>query len=315
MRGNGHGTARVDGAVLADGRGCRAVVNVDGDGGAHTHLSLRDGEGAGNHAGIGAARCLDFRIACEVDGATLADSRLNGVVGEYEGEASGHIRGRRTSGRLDGTGNRLGVVVGRGQEVQQVDGAEDRIGVDIDVDLVGGRVAILNRLHGDDGLVLSLGDVLVGRRRLLHGRLEVEQVRPVLADFIIAEGDDGLLGVHVQAVAQNLSVIAHECAHIGNRDIRLDMLIITGIGVTAFVADLIYRVALGMTGKAYRISHGIERGESVRKHLTNEQIELLDIIQLYDLGMLIGCPNYVERKIKLEWLKMKWLKNKCSSED
>ena len=38
-------------------------------------------------------------------------------------------------------------------------------------------------------------------------------------------------------------VIAHECAHIGNRDIRLDMLIITGIGVTAFAADLIYRVA------------------------------------------------------------------------
>ena len=39
-------------------------------------------------------------------------------------------------------------------------------------------------------------------------------------------------------------VIAHECAHIGNRDIRLDMLIITGIGVTAFAADLIYRMAL-----------------------------------------------------------------------
>ena len=39
-------------------------------------------------------------------------------------------------------------------------------------------------------------------------------------------------------------VIAHECAHIGNRDIRLDMLIITGIGVTVFIADLIYRVAI-----------------------------------------------------------------------
>lgn len=38
-------------------------------------------------------------------------------------------------------------------------------------------------------------------------------------------------------------VIAHECAHIGNRDIRLDMLIITGIGVTVFAADLIYRIA------------------------------------------------------------------------
>ena len=38
-------------------------------------------------------------------------------------------------------------------------------------------------------------------------------------------------------------VIAHECAHIGNRDIRLDMFIITGIGVTVFAADLIYRMA------------------------------------------------------------------------
>lgn len=39
-------------------------------------------------------------------------------------------------------------------------------------------------------------------------------------------------------------VIAHECAHIGNRDIRLDMLIITGIGVTVFIADLIYHIAI-----------------------------------------------------------------------
>lgn len=36
-------------------------------------------------------------------------------------------------------------------------------------------------------------------------------------------------------------VIAHECAHIGNRDIRLSMLMITGIGVTVFAADLLYR--------------------------------------------------------------------------
>ncbi len=36
-------------------------------------------------------------------------------------------------------------------------------------------------------------------------------------------------------------VIAHEMAHIGNRDIRLDMLVITGIGVTVFVADIIGR--------------------------------------------------------------------------
>lgn len=36
-------------------------------------------------------------------------------------------------------------------------------------------------------------------------------------------------------------VIAHEMAHIGNRDIRLDMLLITGVGVTVFIADIILR--------------------------------------------------------------------------
>jgi len=39
-------------------------------------------------------------------------------------------------------------------------------------------------------------------------------------------------------------VIAHEMAHIGNRDIRLDMLLITGVGVTVFAADIILRLAL-----------------------------------------------------------------------
>lgn len=36
-------------------------------------------------------------------------------------------------------------------------------------------------------------------------------------------------------------VIAHEMSHIGNRDIRLDMLLITGVGVTVFIADIILR--------------------------------------------------------------------------
>ena len=36
-------------------------------------------------------------------------------------------------------------------------------------------------------------------------------------------------------------VIAHEMSHIGNRDIRLDMMIVTGIGVTVFIADMLMR--------------------------------------------------------------------------
>ncbi|MBQ7185321.1 MAG: M48 family metallopeptidase [Alphaproteobacteria bacterium] len=39
-------------------------------------------------------------------------------------------------------------------------------------------------------------------------------------------------------------VIAHEMAHIGNRDIRLDMLVITGIGVTVFIADILLRTII-----------------------------------------------------------------------
>lgn len=41
--------------------------------------------------------------------------------------------------------------------------------------------------------------------------------------------------------AELSGVIAHEMAHIGNRDIRLDMLLITGVGVTVFIADIIWR--------------------------------------------------------------------------
>ena len=39
------------------------------------------------------------------------------------------------------------------------------------------------------------------------------------------------------------AVIAHELGHIGNRDIRLNMIIITGIGICAMLADLIFRMA------------------------------------------------------------------------
>lgn len=39
-------------------------------------------------------------------------------------------------------------------------------------------------------------------------------------------------------------VIAHEMSHIGNRDIRLDMLLITGVGVTVFAADTMSRMII-----------------------------------------------------------------------
>lgn len=44
------------------------------------------------------------------------------------------------------------------------------------------------------------------------------------------------------------AVIAHEMAHIGNRDIRLNLIIITGLGVSAMLAELIFRVAARSRG-------------------------------------------------------------------
>ena len=38
------------------------------------------------------------------------------------------------------------------------------------------------------------------------------------------------------------AVIAHEMGHIGNRDIRLNLIIITGLGVCAMLAELLFRV-------------------------------------------------------------------------
>ena len=45
-------------------------------------------------------------------------------------------------------------------------------------------------------------------------------------------------------------VIAHEMAHIGNRDIRLNLIIITGLGVGALLAEILFRAAAHTRGKS-----------------------------------------------------------------
>ena len=73
--------------------------------------------------------------------------------------------------------------------------------------------------------------------------------------------------------------------------------------------DLICKVVFGMTAKQLRIKRGIERGASIRPHLSDKEKAIFNAIQIADLGLLIGCPNYIERKIKLEWYKNKWEKD------
>ena len=73
--------------------------------------------------------------------------------------------------------------------------------------------------------------------------------------------------------------------------------------------DLICKVVFGMTAKQLRIKRGIERGASIRPHLSDKEKAIFNAVQIADLGLLIGCPNYIERKIKLEWYKNKWEKD------
>ena len=53
------------------------------------------------------------------------------------------------------------------------------------------------------------------------------------------------------------AVIGHEMAHIGNRDIRLMLMIIIGIGISAFLSDLLFRV---LTSSRPRSSSGNNNG-------------------------------------------------------
>lgn len=75
-------------------------------------------------------------------------------------------------------------------------------------------------------------------------------------------------------------------------------------------ADLLNRIITGYSAKEFRKMHGIEKGKSIRPYLDQEQIELMELLQKVDTGLLISTPDYSQRKKLLEWYKMKWLENK-----
>ncbi len=65
--------------------------------------------------------------------------------------------------------------------------------------------------------------------------------------------------------------------------------------------DMINRIVTGMSAKQFREAHGIAKGESIRPFLSAEQIELMDKLQKVDIGLLLACPDYEQRKRQLEW--------------
>ena len=71
-------------------------------------------------------------------------------------------------------------------------------------------------------------------------------------------------------------------------------------------ADMLNRIAFGMTSKQFREVNNIPKSEPIRPHLDSNSAALLDHLQHVDVGLIYGMLDYQERKQKLEWCAMKW---------
>ena len=45
----------------------------------------------------------------------------------------------------------------------------------------------------------------------------------------------------------------------------------------------------------------MEKGQSIRPYLRDDQIAMLDLLQTVDMGLLMAVPDYQQRKRQLEW--------------
>lgn len=68
--------------------------------------------------------------------------------------------------------------------------------------------------------------------------------------------------------------------------------------------DLLNRIVLGMSAKQFRAANGIEKGESIRPYLNEEQIAALNYLQDADIGLLVSVPDFNQRKMMLQWILM-----------
>lgn len=75
--------------------------------------------------------------------------------------------------------------------------------------------------------------------------------------------------------------------------------------------DMLNRLVLGKTAKQIRQENGLEKGESIRPYLTESQIEILDILQKVDIGLLVSVPDFEQRKRHLEWYKVRMMESRA----
>ena len=64
--------------------------------------------------------------------------------------------------------------------------------------------------------------------------------------------------------------------------------------------NMLNKIVLGMTAKQYKIEHGIPESESLREHLTAEQLSDILELQRIDTGFVLAIPDYQDRKKMLQ---------------
>ena len=70
--------------------------------------------------------------------------------------------------------------------------------------------------------------------------------------------------------------------------------------------DMLNRIVLGMTAKQFREIKHIPAEEPIRPYLSANQAELLNKLQIFDVGFVVAIPDYNQRKQMLEYQAMKW---------
>lgn len=65
-------------------------------------------------------------------------------------------------------------------------------------------------------------------------------------------------------------------------------------------ADMINRIVMGMSAKQFRQKHGLDKGDSIRGHLTHQQAEAIQKLQRFDVGLVAIYPNFQDRKRALQ---------------
>ena len=69
--------------------------------------------------------------------------------------------------------------------------------------------------------------------------------------------------------------------------------------------DMLNRIVLGMTAKQFREANHIPAEQPIRPYLTANQAELLNRLQIFDVGFVVAIPDFQQRKQMLEYQAMK----------